>query len=101
MGYASGALWRWNIGATEGEILVPRPDIDTTNQAFPLSINARGDLLAVSNLTTEGQVHIVDAASGRLRPLTEGISIMRLPFSWGGNDMLFVYDSVLHAYQIQ
>src|SRR5690606_21752461 len=57
MGYASGALWRWNIGATEGEILVPRPEIDTTNQSFPLSINASGDLLAVSNVTTEGQVH--------------------------------------------
>ena len=100
MGYARGALWRWRIGATEGEILVPCPPIDTTNQAFPLSINARGDLLAVSNPTTEGQVHILDAASGRPIPLVENVPIMRYPFSWGGDDMLFVLDGVLRTYQI-
>lgn len=101
MGYTSGALWRWTIGATEGEILVPHPDVDTTNQSFPLSINASGNLLAVSNVTTEGQVHILDAASGRRRPLTEDILILRLPFSWGGDDMLFADDGVLRAYRIQ
>jgi len=96
----SGALWQWTVGAREAEVIVPSPSLDTTNQPFPLSINALGNLLAVSNLTTNGQLHILDAESGRLLLALDDLATGSRFFTWGGDDMLFVYDGVLHAYQI-
>lgn len=95
-----GALWRWQLDAREAKILVPEPPFDTTNQLFPLSINACGDLLAVSNPMTNGQVHILDVDSGGLLFALDDLAAGSNFFAWGGDDRLFVYDGVLHAYRI-
>jgi WD40 repeat protein len=101
IGFADdGSLWQWDVDTNLTKIIVSEPQVDTTNQSFPLAINANGEWLAVSNLTTNGQVYILDAASGELLPTTEEIAVTRYPFAWGGENMLFVYDGVLHAYQV-
>lgn len=100
-GYTTGGdLWRWHIGAQEAEIVMPGPSMDVTNQSFLLSINASGDLLAVSNLRTDWGLHILDAQSGTFLLALDDLATGPRLFTWGGEDTLFVYDSVLRAYQI-
>jgi WD40 repeat protein len=101
IGYTEeGALWRWPVGAREAEIIVPAPQEDMTHQSFPLSMNACGDLLAVSNRMTDGQIHILDAETGTLLLALDDLVGGRRFFAWGGDDLLFVYDDILHAYRI-
>lgn len=98
MGFTTeGELWRWLVGSTMIEIVRPDP-VEDSNRGDSLAINARGDLLAVSNEETEFRVEIWDAETGE--------SLLQLPtsesvlFEWGADDILYVYDSILYAYQV-
>lgn len=98
VGYSNGALWDWRVGMRDIRILTPPPSQDVSNAGFPISINADGDLLAVSNMLTDNHAQILDAYTG------EFIAEVPMDYAnilqWGADDMLYVYDGILHAYQV-
>lgn len=100
IGYTdNGALWRWDVGTEQAQIVAPAPSADPTNQPFWLSVNGRGDLLAVINPATDWHVHILDVETGARLAVIE-LAPGRRIFTWGGDDLLFVYDGILHAYRV-
>ncbi len=102
IGYTDqGTLWHWPVGYQEAEIIVQGPPMDAPRERFRLSINARGDLLAVSTPTADWQLQILDAETGALLLAFDDLASAPGFFAWGGDDRLFVYDGILHAYQIR
>lgn len=98
IGYTNGSFWRWHIETEELEIIAS--EVDTTNQPALYSINPSGELLAISNVTTNWQIHILDVETGEfllaIDDLTDGSRLLE----WAGDDLLLIYDGILHAYQI-
>lgn len=97
--YAGGALWRWDMNLSDIETIVPASNENMVNQRPLLSINRKGNLLAVVNPNNNAEVQIIDIRTGIIR-LKNGIPITRTLFEWGGDDMLYIYDDMLRAYQI-
>lgn len=98
MGFTiEGELWRWSVGSTMVDIVRSDP-LEDSNRGNTLNMNAQGNLLAVSNEETEYRVEIWDTETGE--------SLLQLPtredslFEWGADDMLYVYDGILHAYRV-
>lgn len=104
IGYTvNGSLWRWSIDH-KIEFLLPSLDRDLINSPptfpFPISINQRGDLLAVSNVGTNYDIHILDAQTGSILYEFDALASGSFFFEWTADDVLIVYDGILHAYQV-
>jgi len=100
IGFTAGAklLWRWQVGTQEASVFAAGPGSNQAEQAIPLTINGRGDLLATLAF---GNVQFLDANSGQQLSLLSGFATASPFFGWSGDDQFVIYDSTVQAFQVK
>lgn len=102
IGYTNGHFWRWDM-ATEALTLIiaDAPGFDTTNQSTAYRVSPSGAYLAISSMTTNWQIQIVDMQTGEVVGMLDAIDNPTLLFEWASDEVLAVYDGILRAYRLR